>query len=67
MNKKTEPKYYAAAYIAGKLAGGKTAKIAGVAVPIFGVRDGAGQERIREWIVNILETTNDDDLSLIHI
>ena len=60
--KKTEPRFYIVSWLCGKIAGGKTTNFAGITIPLRGVTDGAGQERIREWVVSILETTNDDDL-----
>lgn len=61
MNKKTEPKLYITGYIASKLAAGRRSGVWPY-LPVGQVRDGAGQERVKEWVVNILETTSDDDL-----
>lgn len=59
MNKKTEPRLYIVAYIASKLAAGRSTIFG---IPTGQVRDGAGQQAVRDWVVAIQETTNDDDL-----
>lgn len=61
MNKKTEPRLYIVAYIASKLAAGRRSGVWPY-LPVGQVRDGAGQQRVRDWIVAIQKTTNDDDL-----
>ena len=61
MSKKTEPRIYITAYIASKLAAGRRSGVWPY-LPTGQVRDGAGQERVRDWVVGIQETTNIDDL-----
>ena len=61
MNKKTEPRIYITAYISSKLAAGRRSSVWPY-LPTGQVRDGAGQQRVRDWVVAIQETTNDDDL-----
>lgn len=61
MNKKTKPKLYIVGFIASKLAAGRRSGVWPY-LPVGQVRDGAGQERVKEWVVAIQETTNDDDL-----
>lgn len=61
MSKKTEPRLYIVGYIASKLAAGRRTNVWPY-LPTGQVRDGAGQERVKDWIVGILETKTDDNL-----
>ena len=61
MNNKTIPRLYIVGFIAAKLAAGRRSNIWPYRA-VGQVRDGAGQERVKEWVVGIQKTTNDDDL-----
>ena len=61
MSKKTEPRLYIVGYIASKLAAGRRTNVWPY-LPTGQVRDGAGQERVKDWVIAIQETISDDDL-----
>ena len=61
MNKKIIPRIYIVSWIGSKLAAGRRSNVWPY-LPVGQVRDGAGQEQVREWITSILQTKTDAGL-----
>ena len=57
----TDPKVYIVGYIGSKLAAGRHSD-AWPYVPVGQVRDGAGQEQVKDWLVAIQESDSIDEL-----
>lgn len=61
MSKMPEPKVYITAYIGSKLAAGRRSNVWPY-LPVGQVRDGAKQEVVKQWLVNVQQAKDTDDL-----
>lgn len=61
MSKMPEPKVYITAYIGAKLSAGRRSNVWPY-LPVGQVRDGAKQEVVKDWLVDIQQAKDIDDL-----